>query len=162
MRKETKYPGYYVDEQGNVYGPNGRLELIKTNRGPLAVSVHFGMKGSRKKKLARVHVLVCETFHGPKPKDKSHVAHWDGNYHNNKAVNLRWATPEENEADKARHGRVPLGIRHWNAKVNPDIVREIRRRYKLGENQYQLAQAFGISRPTVRQIVRRVTWRHVA
>ncbi|BCI54967.1 hypothetical protein NIIDNTM18_42450 [Mycolicibacterium litorale] len=53
----------------------------------------------------RVHVLVCETFHGPKPARGMHVRHLNGNPLDNRAENLAWGTPSENSHDTVRHGR---------------------------------------------------------
>lgn len=60
-------------------------------------------RGGTKKKRA-VHLLVLESFVGPRPKGKQ-ACHNDGNNTNNRAENLRWDTPKENVADIKRHGR---------------------------------------------------------
>ena len=44
-----------------------------------------------------VHKLVCMTFHGPKPFDKTVVIHLDENPYNNRASNLRWGTNKESQ-----------------------------------------------------------------
>lgn len=44
----------------------------------------------------KVHQLVCEAFHGPKPFDRAVVLHDDENSLNNKPSNLRWGTQKEN------------------------------------------------------------------
>ncbi|SDN35029.1 NUMOD4 motif-containing protein [Geodermatophilus siccatus] len=50
-----------------------------------------------------VHTLVCEAFHGPRP--RGHEArHLDGDSQNNRADNLRWGTPSQNRLDSVRHG----------------------------------------------------------
>jgi hypothetical protein len=58
-----------------------------------------------------VHHLVLQAFVGPRP-DGHEAAHGDGNRTNNRLVNLRWATPKENAADRYRHGTVMFGSRH--------------------------------------------------
>ena len=52
-----------------------------------------------------VHELVCEAFHGPKPSGKNTtVDHYpDRNRSNDRADNLRWATPEEQNGNQGTH-----------------------------------------------------------
>lgn len=44
----------------------------------------------------KVHQLVCEAFHGPKPFPQAVVLHLDEDAHNNRPENLRWGTQKEN------------------------------------------------------------------
>lgn len=44
----------------------------------------------------KVHQLVCEAFHGPKPFPNAVVIHLDENAHNNRPENLKWGTQKEN------------------------------------------------------------------
>ncbi len=44
----------------------------------------------------KVHQLVCEAFHGPKPFDKAVVINLDENGLNNIPENLKWGTQREN------------------------------------------------------------------
>lgn len=62
--------------------------------------------GSPKRKIIRVgrlrrtfkvHALVCEAFHGPKPFPSAIVLHLDEDPSNNTPVNLRWGTRKENQ-----------------------------------------------------------------
>lgn len=54
------------------------------------------------------------------------------------------------------------GDRNPNSRLTPEAVLSIRARYAAGEaNQYELAEQFGVSQPTIGQIVRRQTWSHL-
>lgn len=44
----------------------------------------------------KVHQLVCEAFHGPKPFEGAVVIHLDEDAHNNRPENLKWGTQKEN------------------------------------------------------------------
>src|SRR4051812_35212522 len=57
----------------------------------------------------RVHVIVAEAFHGPRPPGY-HAAHLNGSKQNNAPSNLRWSTPKGNEQHKELHGTVARGI----------------------------------------------------
>jgi len=51
-----------------------------------------------------VQKLVCLAFHGPRPSERHTAAHRDGIKPNCSAENIRWATWEEQAADRKRHG----------------------------------------------------------
>ena len=54
------------------------------------------------------------------------------------------------------------GEHHPWSKLDADKVREIRRAHAAGEAGFEeLARRFGVSGQTVRNVVRRKTWRHV-
>ena len=44
----------------------------------------------------KVHQLVCEAFHGPKPFPEAVVIHINEDAHDNRPENLRWGTQKEN------------------------------------------------------------------
>ena len=97
-------PGYEmlvsVDRGGKVYlVSEGRLLPQYSNTCGYQ-QVNFIHQGRRVYRL--VHRLMAETFI-PNPAGKPHVAHGDDNPRNNALWNLRWATEEENAADKRRN-----------------------------------------------------------
>lgn len=64
-----------------------------------------------------------------------------------------------NMVDAAVKGRVPKGVRHWNSKLTPEIVREMRR---LRPMPYcQIASQFGVSTITAYDACVGRTWRHI-
>ena len=54
-------------------------------------------------KKIRTHILVLETFVGPRP-EGMHGCHYDDNPMNNRLDNLRWDTPRANRMDEIRNG----------------------------------------------------------
>lgn len=52
----------------------------------------------------RVHSLVCETFHGPKPSPAHQSRHLNGDRLDARAANLAWGTRSENTKDSVLHG----------------------------------------------------------
>jgi hypothetical protein len=73
-------------------------------------------------------------------------------------LHMRWATPQENEADKIAHGTRLIGNDQPRSKLDDDAVRYIR---KVRNNQQALADRFGVSRNAIRQVLSGKTWRHV-
>lgn len=49
-----------------------------------------------KQRPRKVHQLVCEAFHGPKPFPEAVVIHLDEDALNNRPENLKWGTQKEN------------------------------------------------------------------
>ena len=109
-----------------------------------------------------VHHLACEHLHGPRPPGME-AAH--GPCHNLRCFNprhLSWKTPAENSGpDKVRDDTHTAGVRNSQARLTPDLVREIRARHAAGASMRSLAPNYGISPSGVRKIVRRLTWKEV-
>ena len=47
------------------------------------------------------------------------------------------------------------------AKVNPDIVRAIRKEAAQGVRQVDLAKKYGLAQPNISKIIRRIAWSFV-
>lgn len=80
--------------------PGGILKAHSNRKGYQQVTISRNGKGRTK----RVHVLVAQAFHGPRPFDGAHVRHLNGNPADNRAENLRWGTASENNRDTIEHG----------------------------------------------------------
>ena len=77
----------------------------------------------RLRRTFKVHQLVCEAFHGPKPFDDALVLHLDEDPSNNRPENLRWGTHKENQnapralaAFRARAGENSAWAIHYRRK----------------------------------------------
>lgn len=55
------------------------------------------LRVGRLRKTFKVHQLICEAFHGPKPFDTAVVLHLDEDPSNNAPENLRWGSRKENQ-----------------------------------------------------------------
>ena len=155
--RSTAYPGYDVNNKGQVRGKFGRVLkpwLSGTRLDYWAVACsHWGTKS--------VHVLVCQAFHGDK-KPGEQVAHINGNSKDNRPENLRWSTPKANAADKITHGTVfglsLPGERNPRSVLTEDQVIEIR---SSAERNVDLALRFGVSKSTIGDIKKGRSWTHV-
>ena len=109
---------------------------------------------------AFVHQLVLIAFVGQRP--AGHVAgHRDGNHTNNRLENLAWITRTENEEDKKRHGRKPVGEQSLYAKMTEAQAVDALRRYADGESQVDIGRRFGVTRYAIYNLVHGRSWRHL-
>lgn len=106
----------------------------------------------------RVNRLVAFAFHGKPTTSQHHAAHWDRDTRNNRAENLRWATPKENHADMVRHGTRVLptpktGENHHRAKITATKARSIRKACSGEKGELvRLAKIYGLHPSTVADI----------
>lgn len=114
-----------------------------------------------KRKLLRVHRLVCMAFHGRPPSRKHHAAHRNGNPKNNFPINIYWATPQQNVDDTARLGRTPKGETTGTHKLRNAEIGRIRKLGARGVPQREIGRQFNISQCQVHNIVTRKQWRHL-
>ena len=82
--------------------PNGAVRKQETlwrygeERKSSKTAQHKYMGTTYRKKNYKIHILVCEAFHGPKPTDTSVVLHLNEDGTDNRPENLRWGTQKEN------------------------------------------------------------------
>lgn len=107
------------------------------------------------------HVIACESAHGPRPKGLF-AAHNCGVRACINPRHLRWATPAENVADMLRHGTMPNGNSHPQAKLQPHEVLQIRAMFKTGQyTRAKLAEMFGVTPRIIRLIITGQSWKHL-
>lgn len=151
---------FLVGDDGSVIGPSGRALRTGSSHGGYRV-IGWYRPAPLGRLTVHVHVMVCETFHGPRPAGHQ-AAHGNGDPVDNRAVNLRWATVAGNAADRIRHGTQLRGVANPRARLTERDVRVIRRAAALRIRQRAIAERYGISVPTVQAIIYRRNWRHVA
>lgn len=111
------------------------------------------------------HALALILSGQPKPDAPQNLAlHWCDNPPCVNVRHLRWGSNLDNAADRVarERGRHPNGENHYRAKLNEQQVREIRRRWAMGESQVSLGAAYGVDRNTIAGAVHGKTWRCVA
>lgn len=101
---------------------------------------------NRERVYFALHVLVLETFVGPRPPGMM-ACHYDGNSRNNRLENLRWDTAMGNAEDDRRNGveRTYRGEDHHGAKLTDDDIRAIRAEPAWRGVCTMLARCFGMS-----------------
>lgn len=108
MRVECRgLPGYHVDDNGEVWGPRRKLSQWKDERGCMRVKAAG--------RPYAVHLLVLNTFVGPKPNGA--VPRWqNGNQSDNRLVNLKWhieGDPVRVERCRVGHEYTPENTLKW-------------------------------------------------
>lgn len=108
------------------------------------------------------HRLMWERTNGPIPKGLCVCHKCDVRACVN-PDHLFLGTVADNNADKDGKGRAnhPLGEKCANAKLNPDLVREIRARVAAGEEHRPLGKEYGVAHSQIGRIARREIWAHV-
>lgn len=106
-------------------------------------------------KTVPAHRLMCGIAHGPSPSAQHEAAHKCGNPSCVNPKHLRWATPKENMADCVDHGTDPVGEKGSAAKLSLAGVALIR---ASSASQQELADAFGVSTRTIRNVKSGRTW----
>lgn len=155
------FPNYSITKTGAIEGPGGR------NQGRRLLTPKENYRGYLRVVLRKegqsfnrfVHVLVLETFNGPRPAGHQ-AAHLNGKPDDNRIENLAWVTPKENNSHKKLHGTHQRGTLAGNVKLTEKEVRDIRRLYFKGVAP-ALARKFGVSVTCIRSIVIGKTWSHL-
>ena len=113
---------------------------------------------SRKKYLS--HRYSYELHKGKIPKGLWVLHHCD----NKKCVNqkhLFLGTVQDNVADLVMKGKQSKGEDRYNVKLTENSVKDIRKRYKVGETLSELARCFEVTVQCISLVVKKINWKHI-
>lgn len=148
---------YDVSNLGRVRSARERiLKSYVARNGYIKIT----LQGIRSSKGFTVHSLVAAAFIGERPTGY-HINHLDGDKTNNRADNLAYCTPEENELHASALGLKARGSRNGQSRLSESDVRDIKRRLKDGEQPTTIAADFGVRRATVYAIMEGKNWSHL-
>jgi HNH endonuclease len=120
----------------------------------------FRKDNSKDFKLYFCHRLIYELIKGPI--NELHILHSCDNPLCVNPDHLRTGTHAENMKDKAIRKRQPYGEQVAISKLTSEQVQEIRNlRNAQHLNFCHLAQLYKVSRVTIRNVINRVTWKHI-
>lgn len=160
VRDVPGFPGYLVSDDGTIYSArHGAPRELKPSLadGRWVVTLFRGGRGLK----VRVHVAVLTAFVGPRPEGMVACHFPDSDTSNNRLANLRWDTPQANEADKVAHGTTNRGARNGAAKLTESQAREALRRRAGGETHRAIASSMGVSTAAIQLLCNGVTWKHL-
>lgn len=154
--RELEWGPYIVSSDGRIAKIRSPWVHSATGYARCQTVAHDGTN-----KATYAHQLVAEAFLGPIP-DDCEIHHRNGDKSDNRAANLEYVTRAEHALVTNALGQHPRGETHHHARLSADEVREIRRKYAAGDvTQHALAREYGVSQPTIRNVVLRQTWRHI-
>lgn len=151
-------------EKVRIAGPDECWIWIGTRHGKGYGQIKCEL-GSGPPSTMKAHRVSWELAHGPIPGDLWVLHHCD----NPPCVNpahLFLGTNQDNSDDRDAKGRRvgPTGKNVHTAKLTEEMVRSIRAEYVPGwggMNMYRLSEKYGVTRPTIGNIIRRKIWKHV-
>lgn len=152
-RDAVGFPGYQVSSHGRVMSYRQTkpkvLAASKTTNG----YVKFRLVSPNGIRTVMAHKLVAEAFIGPRPSDKPHIRHLDGNRENNSTENITYGSVRENQLDSIEHGT------HYSSKLSYAKAAKIRSLYQSGGHSYRsLAKNFEVHHRTIAKIVLGECW----
>jgi len=123
----------------------------------------FGLSsvGGKTPKMVYAHRYSYELNIGPIPPGL-HVCHKCDNPSCVNPKHLFVGTPADNVKDCISKGRKAIGSKLPFSKITEASAREIRRVYGLGGSSYvSLSKEYGVASETIRDVIKRRTWKHV-
>lgn len=149
--------GYYVREDGVIFGKKGALKPVLTTHGYCNISIK---ELSGKFVSKRIHRLVAKAFI-PNPENKPEINHIDGDKTNNHVSNLEWVTSQENQIHATRVLGKGSGENHPHAKITEKDVHRVCELFCEGYQTYRVSEMTGIPRTTVTAIRSKNIWRNI-
>lgn len=133
MIKSTGY-GYIVLNSHQKNSPRKRIMAHRAS-----YLIHYGKLDDK--------ILICHSCDNRLCVNPSHL--WAGTYADN-----------HKDMDQKKRRNRAVGIRIKHAKLNDNIIREIRSNFKSISNT-ELARKYGVSQQTISCVVLNKTWKHV-
>jgi len=151
------YQDYYFSDDGRAMSnKKGKYKELKGTKCGQQAYRAIAVDGVKK---IYIHRAVCELFHGAQP-DGHQCRHLDGDKYNNKANNLIWGTPKENNADKVSHGTVTNGEKNSMAKLKNEQVEAMREiRATTGLSFKKISKQFNVSTMTAFRAITKRSWK---
>ena len=136
-------PGLWAHPSGQIRNKNRGLKQQTKSDGYLILTIGKG----ELKRSYNVHVLIAETFLGPRPEGLI-VEHIDRNRGNARKDNLEYITQKENTARAiaaGAHNCTRTNEDNHNTRVTNAQLRELKQRHLTGVPATVLAGEYGIS-----------------
>jgi hypothetical protein len=154
--KEFRETGYFVTEDGQIFGKKKILKKTELPDGYQSVCLYFNGKS----KNFLVHRIVAETYLD-NPSNKPQVNHKDLNKKNNCVSNLEWVTSKENIHHYISQNEKSFGS-FPNSKIDLETAKSIYRYNKIeGIYQKDLSKLYKVDRSTISRIIKQMQPKYV-
>ena len=154
---------YAISDEGKIFNLRTGREKHKVVMPSGYEYIHLN-KGDKNGRMFRVHRLVAKAFI-PNPDRFPQVNHINGNKQDNRASNLEWCTPLQNQRHAIESGLFnTVGEENPSAKLTEGQVRRIRKEYVKGDPVHgakALGKKYGVTDVCIRYAVLRKTWKTV-
>lgn len=148
---------YMISNCGDVMSKktNKLLTPQKDKKGYLRISIGYNPRVTKK-----IHRLVAIAFIR-NPNNLPQVNHKDTNKSNNYVLNLEWCDNQTNITHAKNNGllKSPTGSDHYRAILSEKDVLDIRS--KVTTKRSDLAEQYGVSIATIKDIRLRRSWTHI-
>ena len=149
LAAQGKYKDFFLTEDGVLVSKTrstGKTRVLATKvdrQGYHSVVIPNGDK----RRMVRVHILMLETYVGPRPEGYE-ACHNNDIKSDNRLSNLRWGSKASNYADRTRNGQ-------WKKmKISVEQREDIKAEYAAGGTTYQkIADKYGVSSTCILRIV---------
>ncbi len=166
----TGFPRYCIGDNASVWArlsPFSRRITGMPNNGWRTINTRIGGRGysvvtlwNKTHTTIPVHTLVLTEFVGQRLNGME-ACHYDGDRSNSVLANLRWGTRQDNMNDMIRIGRSNRGTRNHTAKINDEIVREMRKLRLTGLSYRRIGERFGLGEYSTQKAIDGRCWKHV-
>lgn len=146
---------FRVHKGTDTYQPLKGRELVGKKLSPKGYK-----RVSVKCKVHFVHSLIAKTFI-PNPENKPQVNHINGIKTDNRVENLEWVTNQENRNHAMKNNLQARGESLKRSSLKEKDILEIRKLYKQGMLQKDIACLFSSNQRNISKIVRNETWTHI-
>jgi len=154
----AEFPGYEFRSDGTVFSKRSNRVLKPIKMGEYLGFQLYDINRDLKKRY--LHRIIAEAFHGACPLGNQ-CRHLDGDKTNNRADNLAWGTPSQNNLDKRKHGTAPEGENNPMSKLTNESVSWMRWvRGMFGSPFHIIAKGFGVSTMTAFRATTGQTWNY--
>lgn len=158
------FSDYLIHEDGYVMTLKKRVKRLKFGHKPTPNGSYYRYvnlwKDGRMYPMT-IHRMVAGHFVA-NPENKPEVNHKDGDKLNNHYTNLEWTTRKENASHAAALGLYPRGETQPASKFRESDIIAIRQMHSKGMSISKIYFKYSVRYNTIRKIIKRETWKHIA
>lgn len=153
-----EFPNYFACSDGYIYSKNYLYKSNATVPRKMKYKITIQTRYARiclpkeSKKVARsVHILICEAFHGERPRGME-CSHLDDDKYNNKPENLKWESHSVNMNRGFKNDKCGFGYKFFNASLTKEQFEDVKILLSKGVKHIDIAKKYNCDRSTITKI----------